>query len=579
VVSRPHVAPLVFGVAVGIALVAPVLAFALFTRATIESDISARLQEDRELSARLAAAVVQQRLQADVAQLALFAARPEVTEAVRTRNAAALHALVAQFSSPYQFKLVGVVTDRGEVLANAPSGLVDASFAVDVANLARATSPQQGWAYMTPDERPPSRIGIAAVIVEPLDAGGERLAVYGLLDPIHFASSLGPVVLPSYRSIVVVDEAGRLVASAGDATIAPIYSDSRFGGERRATAQIPGLSQALSTDVGTETVAFAGAERLATHAAVIPGHWVLYLLDTPAIALAGERRLTEQITVGAGLAAAMAAMLAVVLAVLVARLRRRRAELAAANAALGKAGGELAAASRHKSEFLANMSHELRTPLNAIIGFSEVLEQRLFGELNERQADYTHDIATSGRHLLDLVNEILDLSKVEAGRMELEPGEFSLPDTIRGALAFVRERAARHAIELTDDAPSDLGTVVADERKVRQVLLNLLSNAVKFTPDGGTIAVHAQRANGEFQVSVRDTGIGISPEDQAKVFDEFRQVGQPSDRSREGTGLGLTLAKRFVELHGGRMWVESEVGTGTTFTFAIPVARSAATPA
>ena len=243
------------------------------------------------------------------------------------------------------------------------------------------------------------------------------------------------------------------------------------------------------------------------------------------------------------------------------------------------ANRELAAASRHKSEFLANMSHELRTPLNAIIGFSDVLEQRLFGELNERQADYTRDIASSGRHLLDLVNEILDLSKVEAGRMELEPSEFALADTIRGALAFVRERAVRHGIELSEDAASDLGTVVADERKVRQVLLNLLSNAVKFTPDGGTIGVRARRRNGEVEVSVRDTGIGIAPEDLAKVFDEFQQVGKATDRSREGTGLGLTLAKRFIELHGGRIWIESEIGKGTTFTFALPDPRAAAAPA
>jgi signal transduction histidine kinase len=236
---------------------------------------------------------------------------------------------------------------------------------------------------------------------------------------------------------------------------------------------------------------------------------------------------------------------------------------------------ELAAASRHKSEFLANMSHELRTPLNAIIGFSDVLEQRLFGALNERQADYTHDIASSGRHLLDLVNEILDLSKVEAGKMELEPSEFDLADTIRGAVGFVRERAAAHRIalmtDLPTDLPTDLGTIVADERKVRQVLLNLLSNAVKFTPDGGTITIRARTTAGEVQVSVQDTGIGIAPEDQAKVFDEFQQVGTATDRSREGTGLGLTLAKRFIELHGGRIWVESEIGKGTTFTFAIPV--------
>ncbi|HAF09640.1 MAG TPA: hypothetical protein DCK98_06095 [Chloroflexi bacterium] len=253
-------------------------------------------------------------------------------------------------------------------------------------------------------------------------------------------------------------------------------------------------------------------------------------------------------------------------------------EIQAKSAQLEGANHELAAASRHKSEFLANMSHELRTPLNAIIGFSDVLEQRLFGELNERQADYTRDIASSGRHLLDLVNEILDLSKVEAGRMELEPSEFALAETIRGALAFVRERAVGHRIALGADIPPDLGTVVADERKVRQVLLNLLSNAVKFTPDGGTIDVRAWRTPAEVQVSVRDTGIGIAPADQAKVFDEFQQVGKPSDRSREGTGLGLTLAKRFIELHGGRIWIESEVGTGTTFTFAIPVDRAGAAP-
>ena len=254
-------------------------------------------------------------------------------------------------------------------------------------------------------------------------------------------------------------------------------------------------------------------------------------------------------------------------------------EIQAKSAQLERANRDLAAASRHKSEFLANMSHELRTPLNAIIGFSDVLGQRLFGELNERQAEYTQDIASSGRHLLDLVNEILDLSKIEAGRMELEPSEFALVDTIRGALAFVRERAARHSIDLTEDLAGDLGTVAADERKVRQVLLNLLSNAVKFTPDGGMISVGAWRRDGEVEVAVRDTGIGIAREDQAKVFDEFQQVGKPSDRSREGTGLGLTLAKRFIELHGGRIWVESEVGAGTTFTFAIPVVAAAEAPA
>ncbi len=247
--------------------------------------------------------------------------------------------------------------------------------------------------------------------------------------------------------------------------------------------------------------------------------------------------------------------------------------------AVRRTGAQLEEASRHKSEFLANMSHELRTPLNAVIGFSDVLLQGMFGALNEKQTDYLRDISTSGRHLLDLVNEVLDLSKVEAGRMELEPSEFALDDAIRSALAFVRERAGRHGIELSAELPGDLGTLVADERKVRQVLLNLLANAVKFTPDGGWIGVTARRADGEIQVSVRDSGIGIAPDDQPKVFEEFQQVGKPSDRPREGTGLGLTLAKRFVELHGGRIWLESVVGKGSTFTFALPVGGPVAAPA
>ena len=158
----------------------------------------------------------------------------------------------------------------------------------------------------------------------------------------------------------------------------------------------------------------------------------------------------------------------------------------------------------------------------------------------------------------------------------METREFSLADTIHAALAFVRERAAKHRIELAADVSPDLGTVTADERKVRQVLLNLLSNAVKFTPDGGWIGVTAHRADGEVQISVRDTGIGIALADQPRVFEEFQQVGKADARSREGTGLGLTLAKRFVELHGGRIWVESEVGKGSTFTVALPIPQDVA---
>jgi signal transduction histidine kinase len=241
------------------------------------------------------------------------------------------------------------------------------------------------------------------------------------------------------------------------------------------------------------------------------------------------------------------------------------------NDELGRLYRQLDAANRHKSEFLASMSHELRTPLNAIIGFSEVLQERMFGELNAKQAEYVGDILASGRHLLALINDILDLSKVEAGRMELNLEAFHLPASIDDTLTLIRERAARQGIAVEPDIDEALGQVVADERKIKQVLLNLLSNAVKFTPAGGRVGVRAALVDGMVEVAVRDSGIGIAPEDQEAIFEEFRQVGGDEARKREGTGLGLALARRFVELHGGKIWVESALGRGSVFTFTLPV--------
>jgi signal transduction histidine kinase len=229
----------------------------------------------------------------------------------------------------------------------------------------------------------------------------------------------------------------------------------------------------------------------------------------------------------------------------------------------------LEAASRHKSEFLANMSHELRTPLNAVIGFSEVLQARMFGPLNEKQAEYVDDVLHSGRHLLSLINDILDLAKIEAGRVELEPSAFDLAGAIENAVTLTKERALRRGLRLERQLAPDLGVVQADERKVKQVLINLLSNAVKFTREGGTITISASRGADAVTLAVRDTGIGIAPADQELIFEEFRQVGNDYTRKQEGTGLGLALARRFVELHGGRLWVESTLGSGSTFSFTL----------
>jgi signal transduction histidine kinase len=243
------------------------------------------------------------------------------------------------------------------------------------------------------------------------------------------------------------------------------------------------------------------------------------------------------------------------------------------NDELRRVYSELEAASQHKSEFLANMSHELRTPLNAIIGFSQVLRDEMMGSVNEKQAEYLDDIISSGGHLLSLINDVLDLSKVEAGQVELQMHPFSLREALERGVVMVRERATEDGVRVAFTVDPEVDVVDGDERRIKQVIFNLLSNAVKFTPAGGEVDVSATRANGEVRVSVADTGPGIAPEDRDRIFEEFQQsetgVGQ-----REGTGLGLALSKRFVELHGGRIWLESELGRGSTFTFALPARSS-----
>jgi signal transduction histidine kinase/ActR/RegA family two-component response regulator len=235
---------------------------------------------------------------------------------------------------------------------------------------------------------------------------------------------------------------------------------------------------------------------------------------------------------------------------------------------------ELEVVSRHKSEFLASMSHELRTPLNAVIGFSEVLLDRMFGEINDRQEEYLRDIWTSGKHLLQLLSEILDLSKVEAGQMELDNSTFSVRGAVEYSVAMMRERAARRDLTLVLEVGEDVGTLDADELRLKQVVLNLLSNAVKFTPEGGAITVRARIDGDLLVVEVTDTGVGIAPDDRDRIFESFQQ-GPRAAATQEGTGLGLTLCRRIVQLMGGEIWLDSELGVGSTFGFSVPVRAGA----
>jgi two-component system, cell cycle sensor histidine kinase PleC len=227
---------------------------------------------------------------------------------------------------------------------------------------------------------------------------------------------------------------------------------------------------------------------------------------------------------------------------------------------------------RAKSDFLANMSHELRTPLNSVIGFSEVLLDQLFGVINEKQRDYINNILCSGRHLLSLINDILDLSKVEAGKMALDLEEFPLQEALKASLVMLKEKAFKGGIALHLELPplTDL-SMMADQRKLKQILFNLLSNAVKFTPAGGTVTVSAVKDGNFIEITVTDTGMGIKDEDIPKLFQSFTQLESVYTKKFEGTGLGLALTKQLVELHGGRIWVKSVFGTGSKFIFFLPL--------
>lgn len=235
------------------------------------------------------------------------------------------------------------------------------------------------------------------------------------------------------------------------------------------------------------------------------------------------------------------------------------------------------AANAAKSEFLSSMSHELRTPLNAIIGFSEILQDRYFGELNERQAEYVNDIHQSGRHLLDLINDILDISRIEAGKMELDPSPVNIDALLHNSTAIIKEKAIRHNISVRVDIAPDLEnlTVDADEIKLKQVVFNLLSNAAKFTPDGGSIGIKATEQGPMVRVTISDSGIGIQPADLENIFEPFYQVMGGIKDKTPGTGLGLALSRRFIEMHGGQLWAESEgADTGSAFSFTLPMKQS-----
>jgi signal transduction histidine kinase len=239
---------------------------------------------------------------------------------------------------------------------------------------------------------------------------------------------------------------------------------------------------------------------------------------------------------------------------------------AAARHEIDDKGHQIEAASKHKSQFLANMSHELRTPLNAILGYTELILDSIYGEAPEKMRSVLERVQANGKHLLGLINDVLDLSKIEAGQLTLSLSQHSLAELVFA----VEPLAAQKNLTLTTDVAKGLPTGYGDERQLAQVLLNLVGNAIKFT-EMGEVAITAAQTNGSFNVAVRDSGPGIDPAHQAKIFEEFQQVDNTSTRQKGGSGLGLAISKRIVEMHGGRIMVDSALGKGATFTIKLPV--------
>jgi signal transduction histidine kinase len=538
------------------------------------------------LSAQRAAATVNTMIDGDRFQLQQLAKSVPLRRALAGQNLAEVNTTITEMRAvlgPGTRRLF-LVDDVGRVTAVSPAepSLLD-RILVDYRGLngSYASAPQSYPPYQpSPGDPPLLPLAVAARPLSTTDqpvssvqneivrSEAELSARRVLVADIELAQ-LGELLSPvlgSADDVYLVDDHGRLVLRVA----APGADFGRELGSEWILAKgqhAPGREAADPLGNGRRYAAAEAASALS---------WTVVVLRSPETAereletSLGQLQLTRFVLVAVLIVAAFA------LALTGRQIARSRAALGVSNSQLEIANDQLEIATRHKSEFLANMSHELRTPLNAIIGFSDVLLAEMFGTVNAKQREYLGDIRGSGAHQLSLINDILDLSKVEAGRLELELGPVSVSEIIATGVSLLRERATNHSIALESEIQPDLPLINADARKLKQVVLNLLTNAVKFTPAGGRVLARVHSQDGEIVVAVSDTGVGIDPADQARIFAEFVQTRQ-GKAAEEGTGLGLTLAKKLVELHGGRIWVESQPGAGSTFTFTIPIRQTVST--
>lgn len=554
--ERPSLLPAVSTIGIGLAMLVPLLVWGAIVRQTVAADVGRREAEQRVVAAQLASASVDDVLQEAGSLLELFASRELLRDALRRSDAVELERHLADLTRGTAFTSALAQQPDGRLLATHPAspGLAGQSFAdADYHRGAMATDgPYVSEVFTSPAAGSKPAIAVALAVRN----GGPAGVVQVTIAPAQLLDILRPLLETPGREVELVDLQGRVVVSTDP--LRPPLSDSRLSG----------LSFAALGQKGTATTRIDGVERVVTYAPAPAARWTIFLSDDPAVVLASQQQLEQQLAVGGAVAVLLASVVAFGISWLYATSHVQRRDIAEREAALQVANTELAAASRHKSEFLAGMSHELRTPLNAILGFSELLDEQLTTVTTERQKRYLRNVRDAGQHLLALINDVLDLSKVEAGRVELRPEVTTLDALTAPIVSSTRASAEAQGLRFRVEVDRKL-EIAADVGRIRQILYNLLSNAIKFTPSGGEIAFRAGRSGGALRFEIRDTGIGIPADKRDLVFGSFERLHEGRSDA-PGTGLGLALTKSLVELHGGTITFESTEGVGTVFRVTLP---------
>ena len=562
-------------VATVLVLVGPVLGLAYAAQTSIARDLEQRSAHDRVRTAELASRLVSHYLAVAAQDISYVATHEELQKAFRADDRATIAKHLAETSAAWPaFQSMLAIDARGTEIVVAARGAVAGARVTGVPELSgsgigqdrsqrdyfvgamASTAEYVSEAYRS---AAPGGAVLVAISKTLRDRGGPVGVVAGTLAPSDLIAAITESLNGSSditgRQIIVVDKADRVVASTDPARAS------------LAAAGLPDTERALEGEHSSRTLMLDGHERVVTSVPIDGSRWVLYVVDDPTVVLAVERGLNRTVGWAAATMIVVALVGAAVVVLVYGTLARRRDELSRSRSALEDANADLALANQHKSEFLSSVSHELRTPLNSILGFTDLLDEQLHEGITERQRRYFRNVRTAGEHLLELINDVLDLSRVESGRIELRTEPISLEQLLEPVIANIRRSATERGIAFEGSVSG--GAVLVDPARMRQILYNLGSNGVKFTKPGGTVSCRAWIDGDMLAVDVRDSGIGIPVDRQDRVFGMFERVNE--DRSdAKGTGLGLALSKLLVELHGGTIGFESVEDAGSTFRVRIP---------